>query len=105
MLALAYKATPFAALIGAVAIAVVDGSLVGQAIIAAIVISGYVANRLTVKRTADSVAAKVDTAAEVQQKQIQEVHVLVNSQMTAALARIDELEKALKIRSGEKPPP
>jgi hypothetical protein len=93
--------TPLTAPIGAVALAAIDTTTIGQTVLALIVIAGYIASQLTAKRVASQVADKVDTAAQVQQEKIQEVHVLVNSQMSAALARIDELEKALNLRAGQ----
>jgi hypothetical protein len=87
--------------------ATIDGTQIGQAIIGAVVVLGFVANRYTVTKKADQVAMvateKADAVAAValeasneQKAKIQEVHVLVNSQMSAALERIDELESALK---------
>jgi hypothetical protein len=88
-------------------LATIDGTQIGQALIGLVVILGFIANRYTVTKKADQVSRvatrKADEVAAValeasndQKAKIQEVHVLVNSQMSAALQRIDELEAALR---------
>jgi len=66
----------------------------------------------TVAQTATKVATKVDevavVAAETAQhtgEKLEEIHVLVNSRLTEALTRIDELEKTLKLPPGAPVPP
>lgn len=58
----------------------------GQAILGLLVIVSYVSSHFKFHETKE----KVD-----------EVHVLVNSQMAAALERISELEKALGLQDGQ----
>jgi methyl-accepting chemotaxis protein len=60
-----------------------------------------------VASAADVVAVKVDDVAHVAAEtakhtgeKLEEIHVLVNSRLTEALTRIDELEKSLKLPPG-----
>lgn len=66
-------------------IATIDATQAGQAILGALIITGYVFNRFQAGNT----KAKVE-----------EIHVLVNSRMSSALRRISQLEKALGIKKG-----
>jgi hypothetical protein len=73
----------------AVTLAVIDATAIGQAIIALIVVAGYVANRLNQKKT---------------DEKVQEVHVMVNSQKAEMEGRIRKLEEKLDLKPGEEIP-
>ena len=69
---------------------------IGQAVIGGLIVLGYVVNQFQVKSTAKKLSTKTDEAAGQVAGKVEEIHVLVNSQMSVALNRIDELEKEVK---------
>jgi hypothetical protein len=82
-------------------------SEIGQAIIGALIVGGYVINQWQARSAAHNVsskaeavagdvAAKVDAAAAVQAQKVEEIHTLVNSQSAVQLERIAGLEAQLK---------
>jgi uncharacterized membrane protein len=91
----------------------IDAGAIGLAPTLAIVVT-YLLARRDSARAAQTVAKKVETvavvvdsvanaAAETAQhtgEKLEEIHVLVNSRLTEALTRIDELEKSLKLPPG-----
>lgn len=75
----------------------------GQGIVGLIIIIGVVVQRLEARRTAKKVASKVEEAATTTEKQLQEIHIMVDGRLDEALKKIHGLEARLDTARGDAP--